>query len=155
VPGVSACLSEPLRVQFSALLSEHPEVSLRRPLGCHHHRLPDLIVFAHVIAALVHGSGTSRSRCRAARIAAFGVSSGSGWRRGRRPRLVRQPEQTVRWIRLVLLAHTQLRLVRFARRFCTSWSPLTRPPMCQDLAGGAGPDRLGPALRYSAIKRVA
>jgi transposase len=51
---------EPLWVQFSALLPERPVVSPTHPLGCHRPRIPDRVVFEHVIAALVHGSGYER-----------------------------------------------------------------------------------------------
>jgi hypothetical protein len=60
VPVLSVCLLEPLWVQFSALLPEHPVVSPTPPLGCHRRRVPDRLVFDHVIAALVHGSGYER-----------------------------------------------------------------------------------------------
>jgi transposase len=51
---------EPLWVQFSALLPEHPTVSPTHPLGCHRPRISDRIIFEHVLAALVHGSGYER-----------------------------------------------------------------------------------------------
>src|SRR5919106_5504159 len=51
---------EPLWVQISALLPERPVVSPSHPLGCHRPRIPDRVVFEHVIAALVHGSGYER-----------------------------------------------------------------------------------------------
>jgi hypothetical protein len=57
VPILPACLFEPLWDQFSALLPDHPVVSPTRPLGCHRARIPDRVIFEHVIAALVHGSG--------------------------------------------------------------------------------------------------
>jgi transposase len=60
VPVLPACLQEPLWVQFSALLPEHPVVSPSHPLGCHRRRIPDRVVFEHVIAALVHGPGYER-----------------------------------------------------------------------------------------------
>lgn len=37
----------------SALLPPHPEVAPRHPLGCHRCRVPDRVVFEHVVAALV------------------------------------------------------------------------------------------------------
>jgi Putative transposase of IS4/5 family (DUF4096)/Transposase DDE domain len=58
------CLLEPLWVQFSALLPEHPVVAPGHPLGCHRRRVPDRLVFEHVIAALVHGSGYERIASR-------------------------------------------------------------------------------------------
>jgi hypothetical protein len=60
VPVLPVCLLEPLWVQFSALLPERPLVSPTHPLGCHRPRIPDRVVFEHVIAALVHGSGYER-----------------------------------------------------------------------------------------------
>jgi transposase len=51
---------EPLWDQFSALLPERPRVSPTHPLGCHRERIADRVVFEHVIAALVHGSGYER-----------------------------------------------------------------------------------------------
>jgi len=84
VPVLPVCLLEPLWVQFSALLPERPLVSPTHPLGCHRPRIPDRVVFEHVIAALVHGSGYERiasSGCSDATIrrrlkewAALGVS---------------------------------------------------------------------------------
>jgi transposase len=46
--------------QFSALLPEHPAVAPTHPLGCHRRRTPDRVVFEHVVAALMHGSGYER-----------------------------------------------------------------------------------------------
>ena len=57
MPVLPVCLLEPLWVQFSALLPERPRFSPTRPLGCHRQRIPDRVVFEHVLAALVHGSG--------------------------------------------------------------------------------------------------
>ena len=60
MPVLPVCLLEPLWDQFSALLPERPLVSPTHPLGCHRRRIPDRVVFEHVIAALVHGSGYER-----------------------------------------------------------------------------------------------
>ena len=60
MPVLPVCLLEPLWVQFSALLPERPPVSPTHPLGCHRRRIADRVVFEHVIAALVHGSGYER-----------------------------------------------------------------------------------------------
>jgi transposase len=43
--------------QFADLLPKHVDT---HPLGCHNPRIPDRVVFEHVIAALVHGSGYER-----------------------------------------------------------------------------------------------
>lgn len=60
MPVLPASLFEPLWVQFSALLPERPRVVPTHPLGCHRERIADRLVFEHVIAALVHGSGYER-----------------------------------------------------------------------------------------------
>jgi transposase len=57
---VPVCLLEPLWEQFAALLPARPLVSPGHPLGCHRRRIPDRVVFEHVLAALVHGSGYER-----------------------------------------------------------------------------------------------
>ncbi|MFC9916418.1 IS5 family transposase [Streptomyces sp. NPDC127197] len=57
MPVLPSCLLELLWDQFVALLSEHVDT---HPLGCHNPRIPDRVVFEHVIAALVHGSGYER-----------------------------------------------------------------------------------------------
>ena len=74
MPVLPVCLMEPLWDQFSALLPERPRVSPTHPLGCHRQRIPDRVVFEHVIAALVHGSGCER-------IASPGCSDGTIRRR--------------------------------------------------------------------------
>lgn len=51
---------EPLWVQVSALLPDHPVVSPTHPLGGHRPRIPDRVIVEPVIAALVHGSGYER-----------------------------------------------------------------------------------------------
>lgn len=62
MPLLPVSLIEPLWVEFSALLSvaDRPEFSPNHPWGCHRRRVPDRIVFEHVLAALVHGSGYER-----------------------------------------------------------------------------------------------
>ena len=60
MPVLPVCLLEPLWDQFSALLPERPRVSPTHPLGRHRRRIADRVVFEHVIAALVHGSGYER-----------------------------------------------------------------------------------------------
>lgn len=60
MPALPVSLMEPVWAQFSALLPDHPEVDPTHPLGCHRPRVPDRIVFEHVVAALVHGSGYER-----------------------------------------------------------------------------------------------
>jgi hypothetical protein len=65
VPVVPSCLQEPAWVGFSALLGERgggepPQFHPGHPLGCHRRRVPGRVVFEHVVAALVHGSGYER-----------------------------------------------------------------------------------------------
>lgn len=74
MPVLPVCLLEPLWVQFSALVPERPRFSPTHPLGCHRERIADRVVFEHVIAALVHGSGYER-------IASPGCSDGTIRRR--------------------------------------------------------------------------
>jgi transposase len=50
----------PLWEQFAALLPTRPVVAPSHPLGCHRRRIPERVVFDHVLAALVHGSGYER-----------------------------------------------------------------------------------------------
>lgn len=60
MPAVPVSLLEPVWEQFVALLPERPAVVPTHPLGCHRRRIPDRVVFEHVVAALVHGSGYER-----------------------------------------------------------------------------------------------
>jgi hypothetical protein len=60
VPAVPSSLIEPIWVEFAALLPIRPEFDPTHPLGCHRRRIPDRVVFDHVLSALVHGSGYER-----------------------------------------------------------------------------------------------
>jgi hypothetical protein len=60
MPAVPVCLFGPIWEQFSVLLPARPSVVPTHPLGCHRRRIPDRVVFEHVVAALVHGSGYER-----------------------------------------------------------------------------------------------
>jgi transposase len=60
VPALPVCLVDPLWEQFAALLPVRPVVAPSHPLGCHRRRIPERVVFEHVLAALVHGSGYER-----------------------------------------------------------------------------------------------
>ena len=61
MPAVPSCLLEPIWVEFAVLLGgERPEFDPAHPLGCHRRRVSDRVVFEHVVAALVHGSGYER-----------------------------------------------------------------------------------------------
>jgi hypothetical protein len=61
VPVIPSCLLEPVWAGFFALIGgERPQFDPGHPLGCHRRRIPDRVVFEHVIQALVHGSGYER-----------------------------------------------------------------------------------------------
>ena len=61
MPVVPSCLLEPIWGEFAALLGgERPPFDPGHPLGCHRRRIRDRVVFEHVVAALVHGSGYER-----------------------------------------------------------------------------------------------
>lgn len=60
MPVLPSSLINPLWQQFAALLPERPEFDPTHPVGVHRRRIPDRVVFEHVIAALVHGSGYER-----------------------------------------------------------------------------------------------
>jgi Transposase DDE domain len=62
VPLLPASLIEPVWVEFAALIGadQQPEFSPTHPWGCHRRRISDRVVFNHLIAALVHGSGYER-----------------------------------------------------------------------------------------------
>lgn len=60
MPAIPVSLMEPVWAQFARLLPDHPAVDPSHPLGCHRRRVPDRVVFEHVVAALVHGSGYER-----------------------------------------------------------------------------------------------
>jgi hypothetical protein len=59
VPLLPASLIKPLWVEFATLIesAKRPEFC---PWGCHRHRIPNRVVFDHVIAALVHDTGYER-----------------------------------------------------------------------------------------------
>lgn len=62
MPAVPSSLLEPIWVEFAAAVGtdERPEFDPSHPLGCHRRRIPDRVVFEHVVDALVHGSGYER-----------------------------------------------------------------------------------------------
>jgi hypothetical protein len=62
VPLLPASLIEPLWVELAALIGsdERPEFVPGHPWGCHRRRIPDRVVFEHLIGAFVHGSGYER-----------------------------------------------------------------------------------------------
>lgn len=70
MPAVPSCLLEPVWVEFHAVLNEArggepPQFDPAHPLGCHRRRIPDRVVFEHLVDALVHGSGYERIATRA------------------------------------------------------------------------------------------
>ena len=56
MPLLPASLTEPLWVEFAALIGtdERPEFAPDHPWGCHRRRIPDRVVFDHLIGAFVH-----------------------------------------------------------------------------------------------------
>jgi len=60
MPAVPVSLLAPVWEQFAVLLPDRPAVVPTHPLGRHRRRVPDRVVFEHVVAALVHGSGDER-----------------------------------------------------------------------------------------------
>lgn len=60
MPVVPVSVIEPIWDPFAVLLPVRPEVAPAHPLGCHRRCVPDRVVFDHVVAALVHGSGSER-----------------------------------------------------------------------------------------------
>ena len=74
MPVLPSSLINPVWQQFAALLPDRLEFDPSHPVGVHRRRIPDRIVFEHVIAALVHGSGYER-------IATPGCSDGTIRRR--------------------------------------------------------------------------
>ena len=57
MPAVPSCLIDPLFAELDALLGDQPEFSATHPWGCHRRRIPPRVVFEHIVAAMVHGSG--------------------------------------------------------------------------------------------------
>jgi hypothetical protein len=52
-PAAPACLLEPMRVEFYAVIGEHRPGSIRRiRWGCHRRRIGSRVVFEHLIAVL-------------------------------------------------------------------------------------------------------
>lgn len=60
MPALPVSLIEPLWAQFAALVPDRPPVDPTHPLGCHRRRIPNRVIFDHVVAGLVHGSGYER-----------------------------------------------------------------------------------------------
>lgn len=60
MPVLPSSLLEPIWVEFAALLPVRGEFDPAHPLRCHRRRIPDRVVFEHLVEALVHGSGYER-----------------------------------------------------------------------------------------------
>lgn len=60
MPVLPVSMVEPLWIQVEALLVAQPTVSSPYLLGCHRPPVPDRLMFEHVLAAQVHGSGDER-----------------------------------------------------------------------------------------------
>jgi transposase len=58
MPALQPYLIEPIWEQFSALLPERPETN--HPLGCHHSRIPDRVVFEKPVQVLMFGCAYER-----------------------------------------------------------------------------------------------
>ena len=52
MPAVPSCIIDPIWDQFADLL---PDREVAHPLGCHHPRIPDRVVFDKLVAVLVFG----------------------------------------------------------------------------------------------------
>jgi hypothetical protein len=144
VPAVPSCLLEPIWGEFCALIGgERPEFDPGHPLGCHRRRVSDRVVFEHVVAALVHGSGYER-------IATQGCSD-----RTIRRRLNDWAERGIgpRVHALALAAYDQiigLELADGAVDGC-----ITKAPCGGPLAGPSPVDRRKGGLKRSAATEVA
>lgn len=57
MPAVPSCLIDPLFAELDALLGAQLEFSATHPWGCHRRRISHRVVFEHIVAAMVHGSG--------------------------------------------------------------------------------------------------
>jgi transposase len=139
VPVVPICLLEPLWDQFAALLPERPIFAPTHPLGCHRRRVPDRVVFEHVLAALVHGSGYER-------IATRGCSDGTIRRRLREWAAAGLSEQVHA---LALRAYDRmlgLELEELAADGC-----LTKAPGGGEVAGRSPVDRGKQGLKRSVL----
>ena len=80
MPLLPASLNEPLWVQCSTLFDEddRPEFVTDHAWGCHRRRIPDRVVFNHVLVALVMAAVTSASPPQGVRIARSAADWPSG-----------------------------------------------------------------------------
>jgi transposase len=57
MPAIPSCIIEPIWQQFADLL---PDRKVDHPLGCHHPRIPDRVVFDKLVQVLVFGCAYKR-----------------------------------------------------------------------------------------------
>ncbi len=57
MPAIPSCIIDPIWDQFAELL---PERKVDHPLGCHHPRIPDRVVFDKLVQVLVFGCAYNR-----------------------------------------------------------------------------------------------
>ena len=57
MPAIPSCIIEPIWDQFAELL---PDRKVDHPLGCHHLRIPDRVVFEKLVQVLVFGCAYER-----------------------------------------------------------------------------------------------
>ena len=57
MPAIPSCIIDPIWDQFAELL---PERKVEHPLGCHHPRIPDRVVFDKLVQVLVFGCAYNR-----------------------------------------------------------------------------------------------
>ena len=60
MPVLPSSLLEPIWVEFAALVPARGAFDPAHPLRCHRRRIPDRVVFEHLVEALVHGAGYER-----------------------------------------------------------------------------------------------
>jgi transposase len=139
VPVLPVCLFEPLWDQFSALLPERPRFSPTHPLGCHRERIDDRVVFEHVVAALVHGSGYER-------IASPGCSEGTIRRRLREWATAGLSEQVH-----TLTLHAYDRMIGLELDDLAVDGCITKAPSGGEVAGRSPVDRGKQGLKRSLV----
>src|SRR5215212_5252265 len=75
MPAIPSCIIEPIWQQFADLL---PDRKADHPLGCHHPRIPDRVVFDKLVQVLVFGAPTRGSPTRRVRLPPCGVVETNG-----------------------------------------------------------------------------
>lgn len=95
MPAVPSCLLEPLWDQFTALLPAREDYAENHPLACHRRRVPDRVVFDHIVLAPAHGCGSASPLPDVPIGPSGGVSdSGLNWEYPRRCTLSRSRRTT-------------------------------------------------------------